>query len=676
VTSSEISVLSRKRVKADSESTVQSTLDGYYKKVEYDIDTLLVHAFAVHSLPLHILQSEVFINLMICWRNSEVMLPTSKRMRVMYHDEANRMKQEVLNNMKASKAIPVTVALDGWTNPCHEKVINIIPLSRGIAYYWKSIVLSTQKCSAENQYPQVRDSIQSLISNSVVVVALTTDNEAVNGALYRLLLKDFPFLVHIPCAAHTIQLCVKLIIDLPLINTTIRGMAAIFSAFEKSKEYRLKLINIQKAGSPGKDALNLQKPNDTRWSSVLKAAKRLVLLKDYVQFVLPQESAFWAGLDILVPFLTPFQIATDIVQSDSATLYDVYHQFAGLATQLDAISAQHPLFSIKAEALNAIKSHWRKNINKEAVIASAILSFDESHTELFSRKEIDDSIRWFIHKFSVPFLAYYGCTEVDAAGIEGTLMEQWSEFEGSTGVFLNVVQDKDILKRKQIEKHRTMNADGVQHSRWDARHLWRTKLRSASELSICAMALLSITASEAAVERSFSMQDIVHSKRRNRLKDESVEDEMFIKFNYRALKQQPDSSGTVFELNDENHCVYVTSIFNSDVTADDPSQPLDSAVAVLMHSDEAPHQEAKIDDNEAKTDGSSEALNSERAAVDPTTAFIIQYIQDHHITPLWKWNADKTNHLEITAIERGIGDTSGELKKRIMAHVNKGVAID
>jgi hypothetical protein len=185
------------------------------------------------------------------------------------------------------------------------------------------------------------------------------------------------------------------------------------------------------------------------------------------------------------------------------------------------------------------------------------------------------------------------------------------------------------------------------------------------------MALLSISASEAAVERSFSMQDIVHSKRRNRLNDESVEDEMFIKFNYRALKQQPDSSGSVFELNDENQSVYVTSIFNSDVTADDPSQPLDSTVAVLMHSDEAAQEEAKIDDNEAKR-----AVNSVEAAVDPTTAFITQYIQDHHITPLWKWNADRTNELEITAIKTGIGDTSGELKKRIMAHVNKGVATE
>lgn len=171
---------------------LQSSLDGFYKRAEYDMDTLLVHAFAVHSLPLHILQSEVFINMMHCWRESRGLLPTRKRMRTMYHDAASSMRQEVLNNIKASRAIPVTVALDGWTNTCHEKVINIIPVSSGTAYYWKSIVLSTSRCTAMEQYPEVRDAIQSLISNSIVVAAITTDNEAVNGALYRLLLADFP----------------------------------------------------------------------------------------------------------------------------------------------------------------------------------------------------------------------------------------------------------------------------------------------------------------------------------------------------------------------------------------------------------------------------------------------------------------------------------------------------
>lgn len=59
---------------------------------------------------------------------------------------------------------------------------------------------------------------ESIIDQGVLVVAMVADNEAVNGALYRLLKNDFPFLIHVPCAAHTVQLCVKKIIDLPQVG--------------------------------------------------------------------------------------------------------------------------------------------------------------------------------------------------------------------------------------------------------------------------------------------------------------------------------------------------------------------------------------------------------------------------------------------------------------------------
>jgi len=65
-------------------------------------------------------------------------------------------------------------------------------------------------------------------------------------------------------------------------------------------------------------------------------------------------------------------------------------------------------------------------------------------------------------------------------------------------------------------------------------------LHSELELSKVAVALLSLSASEAAVERSFSAQGNVHTKLRNRMEETSVQDEMFIKFNSRLLL--PNSS--------------------------------------------------------------------------------------------------------------------------------------
>ena len=55
------------------------------------------------------------------------------------------------------------------------------------------------------------------------------------------------------------------------------------------------------------------------------------------------------------------------------------------------------------------------------------------------------------------------------------------------------------------------------------------------ELPTVALALLSVAASEAAVERSFSAQDAVHTKKRNRLGRDTVQAEMFVRFNEDAL---------------------------------------------------------------------------------------------------------------------------------------------
>ena len=60
---------------------------------------------------------------------------------------------------------------------------------------------------------------------------------------------------------------------------------------------------------------------------------------------------------------------------------------------------------------------------------------------------------------------------------------------------------------------------------------WNSMLNAVPELSHVAVALVGVCASEAAVERSFSLQDRIHSKTRNRSGDDLVEAQMFIKLN-------------------------------------------------------------------------------------------------------------------------------------------------
>ena len=106
------------------------------------------------------------------------------------------------------------------------------------------------------------------------------DNEAVNGAIYRRLLVDFPFLIHIPCAAHTLQLCVRKAMKLDPISPCVKALLALLLAFKHSKDLRIMLKDQQGVMRRGQNPLKLITVVPTRWNSILFAATRVLLLKD------------------------------------------------------------------------------------------------------------------------------------------------------------------------------------------------------------------------------------------------------------------------------------------------------------------------------------------------------------------------------------------------------------
>lgn len=73
------------------------------------------------------------------------------------------------------------------------------------------------------------------------------------------------------------------------------------------------------------------------------------------------------------------------------------------------------------------------------------------------------------------------------------------------------------------------------HAEFQPKFVWAQYVNEGMELPIVALALLSVVASQAAVERTFSAQDLVHAKKRNRLHQQAVQAEMFVRFNSHAI---------------------------------------------------------------------------------------------------------------------------------------------
>jgi hypothetical protein len=430
----------------------------------------------------------------------------------------------------------VTVGIDGWTNPRHEKVINIVPVGRRVAYYWSSVVLK-EYSDAATQTPLIASALKSIIDKGISVVAIVMDNEAVNGAVYRRLKVDFPFLIHLPCAAHTIQLCIKKVMGVPVVLSVCRALERLLHAFKSSKDLRIKMKQQQGLLRSGSTPLQLLTLCDTRWNSQLFAAQRVLLLESCIRPFVPliigvlrddtltyDDGSFWYPLRALVNFLQPYKAATDVVQSDAATLSDVHEQFAALMVAANDLIFPHPFASIRSDVMAAIRRQWNDHVNLNAIIMCSMLTFSSSYLR-FGKEELSRADKW-LQEWGTEYLYYYSRSEFkEKEDIGFALQNQLSDFNRGTGAFADFALTREQRAKVAAKQGRVD----------DPRMVWGLVMGSAPELTQCALALLDLSASEAAVERSFSRQGLIHSKRRSRLSDDKVQFSMSFAFNARAL---------------------------------------------------------------------------------------------------------------------------------------------
>jgi hypothetical protein len=229
---------------------------------------------------------------------------------------------------------------------------------------------------------------------------------------------------------------------------------------------------------------------------------------------------------------------------------------------------------------------------------------------------------------------------------------------------------------------------------WYPVNVWRALEAEAPLFAHPAIALLCIAGSEAAVERSFSAQDSVHTKRRNRLKDAHVQNEMFIRFNSDAVEgRRPESAvlgGNCVELTPEFderprrnqgsikalfHSIAIAAAteqqFQSDdieeergaaprrKSGDDSSSDSDYVVgsesdnASSSDSDDTTEEESDTEEAEQEMQPVSRAASISRQA--DVTMFIQQVLADNEWTSQTDWkNKELANIIEAAALNANV----------------------
>ena len=265
--------------------------------------------FATNHIAYNVADSASFRSFCDTIRSTTAPPPHRRALKSAVASLAERLHTRVVQRITGGTA-PVTVAIDGWTNVKQTKVTNLLLLCSGVAFYWCSIPNTYDANTAQWLEQQLTPHLQRLIALGIRFTALVADNESVNGALFARLQTPFPFLIRVPCAAHTIQLVVRQILQIDRFAATLATVASILSRFKKQKAERMRLRQLQQGEQR---EYSLLKPCDTRWNSQVRACERVLLLRNFITLINPQTADFWEALAGLIAYLLPFQAATDIV---------------------------------------------------------------------------------------------------------------------------------------------------------------------------------------------------------------------------------------------------------------------------------------------------------------------------------------------------------------------------
>ena len=85
---------------------------------------------------------------------------------------------------------------------------------------------------------------------------------------------------------------------------------------------------------------------------------------------------FWINLNKLRDFLLPFKLATDLIQSDSATVLDIYYQFGRVLKHCKDFQGEDAEMRAVGDAgLRAVRKHWHKYTNSQALIVAGWVGF-------------------------------------------------------------------------------------------------------------------------------------------------------------------------------------------------------------------------------------------------------------------------------------------------------------
>lgn len=487
--------------------------DKINQNEQKNIDILLARSIYASSSPLNLVENVYWKEFFKKIRPAYCPPSTHIISNRLLDDEYKRVKECTDNNILSAKVLGVMC--DGWTNLRNESIVNFVVTTPNPVFF-KSISTSTNRHTGEKMAEEIISVIEEI--GQTKVFGIVTDNAKNMKKAWHLVNEKYPHITAYGCVAHGLNLLVNDMMNLKLFNDVINEGKSVVNNIRRGHITNALFLQERKNN---KNSTALTLPVVTRWASVVVFLDSLLVNKQIIRSMSINEAIekdlkpevkklissanFWDKIYYFHQVVNPLAKWIKIIESDVPKLSSVPFIFKELETSFKNTIQKCKYF--KTEEKNIMKA---LKIRKEFCISNI-----HNAAHLLDPKYLGKCLNTEEHSDAVEFI-YQLSKKLDNLDVDAKqVIADLCHFKNKTGPFC-----------KEYLWAAINDTNGLN---------WWNAFCSEIELSKIAIKILSLPATSAAVERTFSSYKDVHSLKRNRLTNERASKLVFIKHNLQVI---------------------------------------------------------------------------------------------------------------------------------------------
>lgn len=476
----------------------------------------------VTGVPLSIFEHPLWIETFRLLRPS-YSPPTRKVLSTTLLDkEFDNVKEKVNENIRVAQDVHLCV--DGWSNMRNEGILNFVIHTPKPNFYC-FVETKTNRHTAEYLFSESCKVLEAVGPQKFL--AVVSDNAANMIKCGKMVETKYKNIVWIGCLAHTLHLLINDILKLESVSQCFDKTIQIIKTIRHSQ---VLTATFKQVGLEKGIQISLHLPVKTRWGSYLQSLESLYSTKIVVQTLAINEEHIqsfgknlkqvildddlWCEIDDLKRFLDPIVKWITVLEGDYCGIHGVYKAFAELTKHFE--KSCNIFFPDESQNIQdkfrERKQHALKGVHLAAFMLDPKVEGEERDTLLPS--EVIEACE-----------TIYDVARNMEGISEDIVLKELSSFRAK----------EDLWSKPFLWK----SSNIIEPNTW-----WKTFFYN-TELGKVAVRILTIPATSASVERSFSTFSNVHTKKRHRLNATRAGKLCYIAHNWKVMNKQ--ATGNVGE---------------------------------------------------------------------------------------------------------------------------------